>query len=164
MRFPSPGRIIGAPGFVALAMMAALPPGPPAAADERPAEVKTAQEPAPAAGPFAPGQKAAIDPETKKLRQPTHEESAELDKGTKAAAPVETMRTVQLPNGAVMAEVPESMMDTAVVQIGPDGSLRMGCFRGTAAAEEAVKSGLLPAKTKPSPGAGKNPPAPLEEK
>ena len=110
------------------------------------------------------GQKAAIDPETKKLRQPTHEESAELDKGAKAAAPVEPVKSIQLPNGAVMAEVPESMMDTTVVQIGPDGSLQMTCVQGTAAADAAVKAGVRAPKTTLPPAADRKAPAPLEEK
>jgi hypothetical protein len=109
MKFPHLGRIIGAPGLVALAMIAALPSGPPASADERPAEAKMAQEPARATGPLALGQKAAIDPQTKKLRPPTHEDTTELDTGTTpAAVPVKAIRTVQLPNGAVMAEVPRA--------------------------------------------------------
>ncbi len=50
------------------------------------------------------------------------------------------------------------------LKLGPDGSLRMGCFQGTAAAEKALQSGLLPARTKPSPAVGKTTPAQLEEK
>ena len=119
MKFLRHGWLLG-PVLTALVMAAALQAGRPATADEQPKDTKvTTQAPASATGQFEAGQKVAIDPVTKKLRQRTHEESAELDKGAKAAVPVESIRTVQSPSGAVMAEVPESMMDTAVVQIGP---------------------------------------------
>ena len=161
MRFPHPGRLALSPAL--LLVLTALPAGRPAAADERGTEAKVSPA-APAAGAFAHGQKAAIDPQTKKLRQPTQEEAAELDKGAKAAAPVEEFRSVQLPSGAVMAEVPESMMDTAVVQVGPDGSLQMSCFQGTAAAEAAVKAGAPRSTAKPPATTVMKAPAPLEEK
>ena len=165
MKFLRHGWLLGPSVLTALVMTAALQAGRPATADEKPKETKvTTQAPASAAGQFESGQKVAIDPVTKKLRQPTHEESAELDKGAKAAVPVESIKTVQLPNGAVMAEVPESMMDTAVVQIGPDGSLQMSCVQGTATADAVVKAGPQAPKSTPPPATDKKAPAPLEEK
>jgi hypothetical protein len=112
------------------------------------------------------GQKAAVDPQTKKLRPPTPEESQALDRG--AAAPsIESVKTTRLPDGSVMAQLPEDFMDTSVVEVGPDGALTVSCVKGAAAAEALVKGGAAadPVGDKPTKRAVKDAKKPaLEER
>lgn len=112
------------------------------------------------------GQKAAVDPQTKKLRPPTPEESQALDRG--AAAPsIEKVKTTQLPDGSVMAQLPEDFMDTSVVELNPDGTLSASCLHGMAAAEALVKGNTAadPVGDKPTKRAVKDAKKPaLEER
>ncbi len=93
---------------------------------------------------FSAGQKAAVDPQTKKLRAPTRDEAAALDEGARGPA-VESVRTVQLPGGTVMAELPEEFMDATVVRLNPDGTVAATCLRGAAAAAALAAKPVEPA-------------------
>ena len=83
---------------------------------------------------YSAGQKVAIDPETRKLRAPTPEESAALEARARPTV-VPTVTPTVLPNGTLKADLPEDYMDATVVQKNPDGTLTMHCLRGMAAAD-----------------------------
>jgi hypothetical protein len=95
------------------------------------------------------GQKAAVDPQTRKLRAPTPEESEALDSAAQVPVAPEVV-TTRLPDGSLMAVLPEDFMDATVVQKNPDGTLTMQCVRGTAAADALVREGKL-SKDAPKP-------------
>lgn len=90
------------------------------------------------------GQRVAIDPETKKIRPLTPEESQALSdalKNSAGKAPGE-VRIYQYSNGMLSAELSEEYMDSLVVQRNADGTLSMECVRGTKAATALVESGI----------------------
>jgi len=126
--------------LVAVALLAASSK---TSADEQTVEKKKATV-------YSPGQKAAVDPDTKKLRAPSHEESEALDAQAKpAVAPVVTLTV--LSNGALKAELPEEYMDATVVQKNPDGSLTVQCVKGVAAADALVRAESKVGAVKPAP-------------
>lgn len=99
----------------------------------------------------AEGATVVRDAETGQLRAPTAAEAAALRAAAKPAAgarvaaePVVVQR--KLPNGAVMAQVPESLMQYTVVQRSADGSLTRSCIQG---ADEAAQAAKRPQFAKP---------------
>ena len=87
------------------------------------------------------GQKVAIDPQTKKLRQLTPEESQALSEDLKnyfGKTPGE-LKIYQYPNGMLAAELPEEYMDSMVVKRNPDGTLTTECVRGVKSAAAQVQ-------------------------
>jgi hypothetical protein len=126
--------------LVALAFLAASSK---TTADEQTVEKKKATT-------YSAGQKAAVDPDTKKLRAPSHEESEALDAQAKPAVVPAVTPTV-LSNGAVRVELPEEYMDASVVQKNPDGSLTVQCVRGMAAADALVRAESKAGAVKPAP-------------
>lgn len=96
-----------------------------------------AGEPVAADTGFNPGMKAAIDPATGKLRQPTAAEmralqvkAAQNPTGLRSNAPrneAEARRTLRsLPNGGYKIRVPEDRMSTVTATVQADGSVRIG--------------------------------------
>jgi len=87
------------------------------------------------------GQKAAIDPQTKKLRQLTPEEAEALSEEIKnfiPATPGEP-KIYQFRNGMLAVELPEEYMDSVVVKRNPDGTLSMECVKGLKAAMDRTQ-------------------------
>lgn len=81
------------------------------------------------------------DAETGQLRAPTAAEAAALRSSRPAAAAARVAaEPVQrkLPHGAVMAEVPESLMQYSVVTRTADGTLVQSCVQGAEKAELAA--------------------------
>lgn len=96
-----------------------------------------AGEPASADAGFTPGMKAAIDPVTGKLRQPTAAEMSALQvkaaqnlSGVRSSAPrneAEAQQTLRrLPNGGYKIRVPQDRMSTLTATVQADGSVRVG--------------------------------------
>ena len=112
-------------------------------ADEQTVEKKKAT-------PYSAGQKAAVDPDTKKLRPPSREESEALDAQAKPAVAPAVTPTV-LPNGTLKVDLPEEYMDASVAQRNPDGSLTVQCVKGVAAAEALVQAESKVGAVKPAP-------------
>jgi hypothetical protein len=111
---------------------------------------------------YSAGQKAAVDPETKKLRAPSREESDALDAQAKPAD-VPTVTPTALAGGGLKADLPEDYMDASVVQKNPDGTLTVSCVRGAAAADALVRKESKE-KAPPSPTDKRvNNPAELEK-
>jgi hypothetical protein len=143
--------------LVALALLATSSK---ASADDQTAEKKKAAT-------HSAGQKAAVDPDTKKLRPPSREESEELEAQAKPTVAPEVTPTV-LANGTLKADLPEEYMDAAVVQRNPDGSLTVQCVKGMAAAEALVRAepkggAVKPAAVPASTDKGARNPAQLEK-
>ncbi len=86
------------------------------------------------------GQKTAIDPETKKLRQLTPEEAQALSEDLKNYLIPGEVKIYQYPNGMLAAELPEEYMDAVVVKRNADGTLSTECVRGMKAAAAHVQS------------------------
>ncbi len=86
------------------------------------------------------GAQVVRDAETGQLRAPTAAEAAAL-RGTRAGTAEKARAVVErkMPSGAIMAEVPESMMQFSVVTRAPDGSLVRVCVQGAEQAEKAVR-------------------------
>ncbi len=98
----------------------------------------------------AEGATVVRDAETGQLRAPTAAEAAALRAAAKPAAgarvAAEPVVQRKLPNGAVMAVVPESLMQFSVVQRNADGSLSRSCIQG---ADEAAQAAARPQFAKP---------------
>jgi hypothetical protein len=163
--------------FIALALFAALGAGmqsqavgaEPAAS---PASAAKAGAPVTATGPTASGQRVAVDPATGRMRAPTAEEAAELDRldrvarsgqrlqrsaaqtTTQQLAGVESVAddgTFTTAEGAKGMLLDDSQMVYSVVTRGADGSLSMECVDGVDAANKLVKRKATPAASKPMP-------------
>jgi hypothetical protein len=113
------------------------------------------------ANPRAAGQQAAIDPQTKKLRQPTPEEAKELSEAMQKLGlrATENLKATYFANGTVMVELPEEYMEVSVIKINPDGTKTVECVTGLKAAEELLKANAAansvnPGSTKGAPAAG----------
>jgi hypothetical protein len=78
------------------------------------------------------GQKAAIDPATKQLRQLTSEEAKALSEELKkfVSDKAGEVKIFKFANGTIAAELPEEFMDSIVVTRNPDGSLSTECVSG----------------------------------
>ncbi len=117
--------------------------GPGRAASQTTETVRDA-EPASAAGVSV-----AIDPQTKKVRQPTPEEVRQLESsfkslfGNAAVAPAATYWA----DGTVSIAVPEEYLNVLVARINPDGSVTESCVNGAAEATAFVQ-GVPPAEEK----------------
>jgi hypothetical protein len=82
---------------------------------------------------FVSGQKVGIDPQTKKLRQLTPEESQALSEDLKnfvAKVPGD-LKIYQFQNGMLAVELPEEYMDSIVVTRNPNGTLSTECVKGS---------------------------------
>ncbi len=92
------------------------------------------------------GMKAAIDPRTGQLREPTPEEMRTL-----ALRPLQRLAVpkavYESASGTIMVELDDSYMDEAVATRGPDGKLSFECVKGDANAHAKVVAGsqALPA-------------------
>jgi hypothetical protein len=86
------------------------------------------------------GQQVSVDPQTRKLRAPTAEESKKLSEGMNFNRVPEAVTITRLPNGATMGELPEEYMDATVVTKAPDGTLQMQCVRGLNQANALVNA------------------------
>ncbi len=77
------------------------------------------------------GVRAAIDPESGELRQPTAEEIRALDLQMPASSrSITQAQQFQLPNGAVMMLVPEELLNYSFATIS-DGGFAIHCVDGT---------------------------------
>lgn len=99
------------------------------------------------------GERATVvrDAETGQLRAPTAAEAAALRgkpaaAALRSAAPAAEPLQRKLANGAVMAEVPESLMQFTVVTRQADGTLTRACVQG---AEVAAQMATKPQFAKP---------------
>jgi len=110
---------------------------------------------------YSAGQKAAVDPQTRKLRAPTPEESEALDASAKPVV-MPTVTPTVLSNGTLKVELPEEYMDASVVQKNPDGTLTMNCVRGMAAADARVQEGSKVKSSAATP-AGQTPALPSDK-
>jgi hypothetical protein len=91
---------------------------------------------------FVSGQKVAIDPQTKKLRQLTPEEAQALSEDLKnytTKAPGE-LPVYQFQNGMLAVELPEEYMDSMVAKRNPDGTLSMECVKGLKSEAERMQT------------------------
>ena len=99
---------------------------------------------------FVSGQKVAIDPETKKIRELTPEEAKALSEDLKnfvAKQPGE-LKVYQYPNGMLAVELPEEYMDSMVVKRNPDGTLSTECVGGLKSSVDRIQSQIKdPAKS-----------------
>ena len=96
-----------------------------------------------------PGQKAAVDAQTGKLRQPTAAEMKELSEGTKKMlTPSKPTMVTQHADGTLSMELNEEYLDVSVVTINPDGTLKMSCVKGMSKANDIVNATKMGAATK----------------
>jgi hypothetical protein len=79
------------------------------------------------------------DAETGALRAPTAAEAAALQGTGRAPSGVARIVQRKMPSGAIMAEVPESLMLYSVVRVQADGSLVRSCVQGGSQASEAAQ-------------------------
>jgi hypothetical protein len=87
------------------------------------------------------GQKVHIDPHTGKIKDPDPEDDKALsDTFRQTLKPAAPLQPVRLPNGALMVDLQEQVMDSTVVRRGPDGRLTMECISGLKNASEAVQN------------------------
>jgi hypothetical protein len=84
-------------------------------------------------------QKVSIDPQTKKLRAPTAEEAKKLSEGMNLNRVPENVKVTPLPQGGVMAELPEEYMDATVATIDENGKVKLHCVTGAKAADALVE-------------------------
>jgi hypothetical protein len=104
----------------------------------------------PAVSLAAEGAVVVRDAETGQLRAPTAAESAALRKSRPGAAVAAAAKAApvqrKLAHGAVMAVLPEEMMQFSVVSLAADGSLVRSCVQG---ADQAEKVATQPQFAKP---------------
>ncbi len=110
----------------------------------------------------AAGQRAAVDPATGKLRQPSAEEVRELLQGL---APfvnqsVEGLQAKRLEDGTLRVDLDGRFENASLAKINPDGTLSLQCVSTTREAE-AFLTNQIPAKNTPAESASTQP---LEEK
>ncbi|MCI0402114.1 MAG: hypothetical protein L0212_01140 [Acidobacteria bacterium] len=108
------------------------------------------------------GQKVAIDPKTKKLRQPTQEESKALAEGMKQLLDQSTkeLKVTQHPEGYVSIAVEGGFLNASVAKVNSDGTVSQTCVTTAEQAKDFLKSD---ATKKPVRKAAPQPVA-LEEK
>ena len=161
--------------FIALALFAALVVGTQTQAVSAepaalPASGAKAGSPATTSAPAASGQRVAIDPATGRVRAPTAEEAAELDRLDRVArsrqrlqrsdaqtrpqlpAGVESVAddgTFMTPDGATGLVLDDNQMVYSVVTRGADGSINMECVAGVDAANKLLHRKAAPAAAKP---------------
>ncbi len=152
--------------FIAIAMFAALVVG-----TQGQALGAEPAAPVTATAPTASGQRVAVDPATGRMRAPTAEEAAELDRQDRAARARQRLQksaaqattqqlagaesvaedgTFTTPSGAKGMVLDDSQMVYSVVRRGTDGSLTMECVEGVDAANKLVKRKAPPAAAKPA--------------
>jgi hypothetical protein len=90
----------------------------------------------------APGQQAANDDQTGKLRQPTSEDLQELAEALQKFAnrPIENLKATYHANGAISVELTEEFMEVSVIQLNPDGTTSVYCVTGMKAATKMVEA------------------------
>jgi hypothetical protein len=87
-------------------------------------------------------QRAEIDPQTGRLKEPTAEDSRELndEMSKKHNRNPEELVVTQQADGTLMVQLGEEYMDVMVVKIGQDGKPVMDCVKGVSNAEAVVKA------------------------
>lgn len=109
-----------------------------------PAGIASAQE---APQDPADAQKVAVDPATGKLRQPTAQESKELEAlGRMLSRPVESLPVQVHANGMLSVNLEDAFMDVAFVRLTPEGHLEHSCLH---LLDEATRFLLEPPAAKP---------------
>lgn len=87
------------------------------------------------------GQQVAIDPSTKKLRQPTQEEVKELTRGMKELVnrSTEGLKPVQHPEGYISVVLEDRFMNAAVAKVNPDGTVSQLCVTTVEEAQDFLE-------------------------
>jgi hypothetical protein len=103
-------------------------------------------------------QKAAIDPATGRLRGITPEEARALIESVsrELSHSDDGLTLVYHPNGMISIDLEDRFQSTALVRVGPDGTLRARCITTVEEARQFL-AGQLPVSVPPAPAA-------LEEK
>lgn len=75
------------------------------------------------------GQKAHVDPQTGKLRDPEHDESARLSEEVRAlmSVPLTSLQPVQHASGMVSVDLQDAFQSFATATIGKDGKVVLSC-------------------------------------
>lgn len=85
-------------------------------------------------------QRAFVDPQTGKLREPTEEEAKALtDAMNKQYGRTGEVKMTYHANGMVSAELPADFREVMVIKINPDGTLTEECVTGVKNAEALVQ-------------------------
>lgn len=93
-----------------------------------PASAQDASQSAQPESEIAASQKAAVDPATGRLRQPTLDETRALEAVTRLLSrPVESLQVKVHANGMLSVDLGETFLDVALARITPDGHLEGAC-------------------------------------
>jgi hypothetical protein len=86
------------------------------------------------------GQRAAIDPQTGRLRQPTPDEAQKLaeEMTRRLKRSPEKLTVTQQADGTEMVQLSEDYMEVIVVKLNPDGSLSTECVTGMETANKLI--------------------------